>query len=257
MTDLIVSDEHADDDPGIDDEEGRAALVETILRLSAKVHKQKKVRLFLGDGIDPLDSERSLKGHPLWLLAEFLCVLIVLDEAEAVMTNQVNRLGGTVPEAVPFIRGTQRRYLWIQYSMRGRQSKFLWRPDLVITEDERPPSAENVLEIVECKHRRKLDSVTIRSEFAKGFDLGAPAYLIWSYFEVTQRVHTGAEGLGLRLRTIGLAGPDRARLRDPDELANRIAEGMRETREATPLAAALVQGATTAADKADRERRVR
>jgi hypothetical protein len=257
MNDLVLIDEHKDDDPSIDDEEGRAALVQTILKLSSKVRKRHDVRLFLGEGTDPLDHPASLNGHPLWLLAEFLCVLIVLDEAQSVGTRQVYRLRGRVPQPVPFVRDTQRRFLWIQHPMHGRQSGFLWRPDLVITENGQPPSAENVLEIVECKHRRKLDSATIRSEFAKGFDLEAPAYLIWSYFEVSQRVCDGADRLGLRLRTIGLAGPDRARLRDPDELASRISAGMRETREATPLAAALIRGASAAADKADRERRLR
>jgi len=58
--------------------------------------------------------------------------------------------------------------------MCGRQSDFLWWPDLVIAEDGELPSAENVLEIVECKHRRNLNSATIRSEFAKGFDLDLP-----------------------------------------------------------------------------------
>jgi hypothetical protein len=257
MNDLIIADEHEDDDPSIDDEDGRAALVETIVKLAAKVRKCRNVRLYLGDGIDPLDFPASLRGRPLWLLAEFLCVLIVLDEAESVGTRQVYRLSGRVPQAVPFVRDTQRRFLWIQHSMRGQQSGFLWKPDLVITEDARPPSAKNVLEIVECKHRRKLDSVTIRSEFAKGVDLEAPSYLIWSYFEVSQRVRKGADGLGLRLRTIGLAGPERARLRDPEELASRISTAMRETREAAPLAAALVRRASTAADKAERERRLR
>jgi hypothetical protein len=182
---------------------------------------------------------------------------MVLDEAESVGARLVFGLRGTVPRPVPFVRGGQRRFLWIQYTMRGRQSGFPWRPDIVITDDGHTPSADNVLEIVECKHRRRLDSATIRSEFAKGFDLGAPAYLIWSYFEVSQRVYDGADGLGLRLRTIGLAGPERARLRNPDELANRIAAGMRETRETMPLAAALVRGASTAADKAGRDRQVR
>lgn len=257
MNELMVDDGHEDDDPSIDDEDGRDALVETILKLAVKVRNRHDVRLFLGDGTEPLDHPASLRGHPLWLLAEFLCVLIVLDEAQSVGTREVYRLSGRVPLAVPFVRDTQRRFLWIQHSMRGRQSGFLWRPDLVITEDGQPPSAENVLEIVECKHRRKLNSATIRSEFAKGFDLEAPAYLIWSYFEVSERVRDGADGLGLRLRTIGLAGPERARLRNPDELASRIATAMRETREATPLAAALVRGASTAAEKVDRERHQR
>lgn len=257
MNELIAADGHEDDDPSIDDEEGRVALVETILKLSMKVRKRHDVRLFLGEGTDPLDHPTSLNGHPLWLLAEFLCVLIILDEAQSVGTRQVYRLSGRVCLPVPFIRDTQRRFLWIQHAMRGRQSGFLWRPDLVITENDQLPSAENVLEIVECKHRRKLDSTTVRSEFAKGFDLEAPAYLIWSYFEVSQRVRDGADGLGLRLRTIGLAGPERAKLRDPDELISRIAAGIRETREATPLATALLRGAATASDKADRERRLR
>ena len=77
MNDLSVADEHEDDDPSIDDEDGRAALVETILKLAAKVRNGHGVRLFLGDGAEPLDHAASLRGHPLWLLAEFLCILIV------------------------------------------------------------------------------------------------------------------------------------------------------------------------------------
>lgn len=70
-------------------------------------------------------------------------------------------------------------------------------------------------------------------------------------------MRAGADGLGLRLRTIGLADSDGTRLRNPEELVSRIAAGVRETREAMPLAAPLVRSASTAEGKADRERRLR
>jgi hypothetical protein len=256
MNDLIEIIDNEEDEPRADDD-GRAALVQTILKLAASVWERHDVRLFLGNGAEPLDQEASLRGLKLWHLAELLCVLIILDEAEAVERRQVIKLRRKVPYPIPFIREGQRRCLWVQYPMRGIKSGFRWIPDLAITEDTKVPSSDNVLEIIECKRHANLTSATIRSEFAKGYDLGTPSYLLWSYFEISTHVRDGAEKLGLRLRTIGLEGPEREHLRDPDALARRFSEGMRETREARPFAAALERRATAAAEKADRDRSIR
>ena len=257
MNNLIATDIDEEEDAALPDDDGRAVLVQTILRLAARVRKNHDVRLFLGVGTDPLDQEASLHGLKLWLLAEFLCILITLDEAESVERRQVHKLRGKVPYPIPFFRDGQRRCLWVQHPMRGMKSGFLWIPDLAITEDTNVPSSENVLEIIECKRHAKLSAGTVRSEFAKSYDLEVTAYLLWSYFEVSDHVRTGAESLGLRLRTIGLMGPQREQLRDPDALTRRLSEGMRETREARPFAAALERRSTAAAEKADRDGRLR
>jgi hypothetical protein len=256
MNDLIETVIDEEEDPGTAEGDGRATLVQTILNFSARVREKHDVRLFLEVGTQSLDEEASLMGLDLWLLAEFLCILIILDESESVQRRQVHKLRRKVPYPIPFIRDGQRRCLWVQHPMRGMKSGFLWIPDLAITEDTEVPSSENVLEIVECKRHAKLNSSTVRSEFAKSYDLEVPAYLLWSYFEVSDHVRKGAESLGLLLRTIGLMGPQREHLRDPNALARRISEGMRETREARPFAAALEQRAAAAVDKSDRDRRL-
>jgi hypothetical protein len=84
-----------------------------------------------------------------------------------------------------------------------------WRPDLVVTDSPSAPSTENVTEIIECKHRRCLDSATDRSEFAKRYDLKVPSYLICSYFDASPKVIAGANRLGLLVKPIGLGCKDR------------------------------------------------
>lgn len=257
MNDLAILEE---DEPAAsthgsaDDPDGRAVMVRTITMLCTRVREKHGIRLFLADRTHPLDDPASLRGPELWELAEYLCMLIVLDEADQVDGVIISGLRGPVPHPIRFTRDGQRRCLWIQHRMLGKQSGFRWQPDLVVTEEADVPSSDNVLEIIECKCIRKLNSKTIRSEYAKGVDLEAPAYLIWSYFEVSQHVRNGTQGLGLHLRTIGLAGPERSTLLDEDALVRRVSEGMRTTRETRPLAAALARRAAAVTEKADRDR---
>lgn len=259
MTDLAILDEEeesASTHGSADDPDGRAVMVRTITKLCTRVRDKHGTRLFLGNCTDPLDNPASLRSPELWELAEYLCILIVLHEADEVEEPIISGLRGQVPHPIRFTRDGQRRCLWIQHRMLGKQSGFRWKPDLVVTEEADVPSSDNVLEVIECKCIRKLNSKTIRSEYAKGVDLEAPAYLIWSYFEVSKHVRNGTEGLGLRLRTIGLAGPERSTLLDEDALARRVSEGMRATREARPLAEALARRAVAVTEKADRDRRI-
>jgi len=257
MNELAILEE--DDGPAskhgsADDPDGRAIMVRTVTKLCTRVSEKHGIRLFLGAHTHPLDDPASLRGPKLWELAEYLCILIVLDEADQVDKRIFSGLGGrSVPYPIRFTRDGQRRCLWIQHRMLGTQSGFTWQPDLVVTEEADVPSSDNVLEIIECKCIRKLNSQTIRSEYAKGVDLEAPAYLIWSYFEVSEHVRKGTHGLGLHLRTIGLAGPERSTL-DEDTLVRRVSEGMRTTREARPLADALARRAAAVTEKADRDR---
>lgn len=257
MNELAILEE--DDEPAsthgsADDPDGRALMIRAVTKLCTRVREKHGLQLFLGDHTNPLDNPASLRGPALWELAEYLCILIVLDEADQVDEVVVSGLRGAVPHPIRFTRDGQRRCLWIQHRMLGKQSGFRWKPDLVITEEADVPSSDNVLEIIECKCIRKLNSKTIRSEYAKGVDLEAPAYLIWSYFEVTPHVRNGTQGLGLHLRTIGLAGPERSTLLDEDALVRRVSEGMRTTRVTRPLAAALARRAAAVTEKADRDR---
>jgi hypothetical protein len=254
MNDLTIFDEKIEaDDPH--DTVARDALQSTVLWLANRVRRH-GVSLYLGKGILPVHSAASLAVCKPWQLAELLCVLTILDEADSVSTRAVFNLRGKVAVPVVFTRHGQVRYLWIQHTMQGRQSGFAWRPDLVVTDDERAPCTENVIEIIECKHRRRLDSGIIRSEFAKGFDLDTRAYLIWSYYEVPPSVVKGAGGLGLRIRTVGLDGPERGQLLAPEVLARRFAEGMSQARDEAAFAAALSRAAILAEDKLERDRRI-
>jgi hypothetical protein len=139
--------------------------------------------------------------------------------------------------------------------MKGTRSGYEWRPDLVIANSEYAPTAENVTDIIECKHRRRLDAVTIRTEFAKAYDLKVESYLIWSYFEVSQAVLDGTDRLGIQVKTIGLGKKERGPFLDPLVLSRHIAEGVREARERSRFATTLAQAASEAQDKAIRDGR--
>ena len=141
--------------------------------------------------------------------------------------------------------------------MGGERSGYEWRPDLVVTDSPYAPTAVNVTEIIECKHRRSLDSVTVRSEFAKSYDLKVESYLIWSYFDVAPRVIAGAERFGLEIKPIGLGGKDRGYFLDPQFLVRHISEGIREARDRSLFLATLAQASIEAQEKAARDGRLR
>ncbi len=67
------------------------------------------VGLFLRNGTEPLDEEVSLRNPKLWLLTEFLCLLIIPDETEFVERRQITRLASLGPYPIPFVcDGSQR-----------------------------------------------------------------------------------------------------------------------------------------------------
>jgi hypothetical protein len=254
MNEILVMDEDVTDEPM--DAHARGALLQSVLLVADRVTCKHGVALFMGSAKVPFNAASAAACIP-WKLVEILCALTVLDEAEAVTSKQVFNLAGKVPTPVEFTRNGRRRFLWIQHSMEGERSGYDLRPDLVITDSPFAPNSENVTEIIECKHRRRLDAVTIRSEFAKGYDLKVESYLIWSYFEVAPSVVAGADRLGLQIKAIGLGSKERGPFLNPQFLTRHIAEGVKEARERSHFAATLTRAAGDAQEKAMRDGRLR
>lgn len=232
------------------------ALLQAVLLLGELVRLKHGLELNMASAKTPLSATTVGTCVP-WKLFEILCALTVLHQAESVRTRRVFHLRGKVPTPVEFVRDGRSRYLWIQHSMNGELSGYHWRPDLVVTDSEFAPTSENVTEIIEVKHRRHLDSVTVRSEFAKSYDLRVESYLIWSYYDVAPYVAEGATKLGLEIKLIGLAQEDRARLLDPEVLVRNVDEGITAARERRQFAARLEEVASRVREKVDRDRLLR
>jgi hypothetical protein len=238
------------------DAPARNALLQAVLLLGERVRLKHGLELNMASAKTPLSATTAGTCVP-WKLFEILCAFTVLHQAESVCTRRVFHLRGKVPTPVEFVRDGRSRYLWIQHSMDGELSGYHWRPDLVVTDSEFAPTSENVTEIIEVKHRRHLDSVTVRSEFAKSYDLRVESYLIWSYYDVAPYVAEGATKLGLEIKLIGLAQEDRARFLDPEVLIRNVDEGITAARERRQFAARLEEVASRVREKVDRDRFLR
>ena len=245
-----------EDDAEPMDAPARNALLQSVLFVGSRVRGRHGVELFMRSAQDPFNAASASQCIP-WKLVEILCALTVLDQAESVTTKRIFHLRGKVPAPVEFVRTGRPHFLWIQHSMEGELSGYEWRPDLIVTDNGFKPTAENVTEIIECKHRRNLDSVTVRSEFAKSYDLKVESYLIWSYFDVSPKVNLGAERFGLEIKPIGLGRQDRGHFLDPVLLANHISEGIREARDRRRFADRLTEAANEVHEKAARDGRLR
>jgi hypothetical protein len=252
MNELEVIDEDVADEQM--DVPARDALLQSVLLVANRVKSKHGLALFMGAASAPFNTATAAACIP-WKLVEILCALIVLDEAEAIASKQVFNLAGKVATPIEFTRNGRQRFLWIQHSMKGEQSGYRLLPDLVVTDSSFAPNSENVTEIIECKHRKNLDAVTIRSEFAKGYDLGVESYLIWSYFEVRQSVRDGAKRLGVEIKTIGLDMQERGALLNPQILTKHIADGVKNARENSLFATTLTRTSREAQEKLTRDAR--
>lgn len=245
-----------DDGADVIDAPAQDTLIQAVLLLDERVRLKHGLELNMASANTPLSAATAGTFVP-WKLFEILCALTVLHQAESVQTRKVFHLRGKVPTPVEFVRDGRSRYLWIQHSMDGELSGYQWRPDLVVTDSEFAPTSENVTEIIEVKHRRHLDSVTVRSEFAKSYDLRVESYLIWSYYDVAPYVAEGAMKLGLEIKLIGLAQEDRARFLKPEVLVRNVDEGIAVARERRQFAARLEEVASRVREKVDRDRFLR
>jgi hypothetical protein len=256
MAGLIAMEMDDDDDDDAIDAPARNALLQAVLLLGERVRLKHGLELNMASAKTPLSAATAGTCVP-WKLFEILCALTVLHQAESVRTRRVFHLRGKVPTPVEFVRDGRSRYLWIQHSMDGELSGYHWRPDLVVTDSEFAPTSDNVTEIIEVKHRRHLDSVTVRSEFAKSYDLRVESYLIWSYYDVAPYVAEGATKLGLEIKLVGLAQEDRASFLDPEVLVRNVDESITAARERRQFAARLEEVASRVREKVDRDRFLR
>lgn len=251
MNKVAVIDEDEDDAEPMD-EKARDTLLQTVLLVGESVRKKHGTDLNMRSARTPFNAQSVAECVP-WKLVEILCALTVLNQSDSIISKKIFNLRGKVPTPVEFVRRGRRYYLWIQHSMEGERSGYEWRPDLIVTDTEFAPTAENVTEIIECKHRRHLDSATVRSEFAKSYDLRVESYLIWSYFDVLPYVVEGAERFGLAIKPIGLGRKDRGKFLSPLFLAQHVSDGISEARDQRRVAATLERAAEQTREKLTRD----
>lgn len=184
-----------------------------------------------------------------WQLMEALCLLSVLFKAEKVVSREVcNIFGRSGP--FHFVEDGEDRYLWSQVSLIGKESSLGSRPDLIVTNDSKPPTAETTVRIIECKCRKSIGAQVIRAEFGKAYDLKVTSYLIWSFITPNKRAMEGAKSLGLDLEALGFDTDMREKLIENPEIllyhvANTIEVSRRENR--------LAQMLRTSADQVERK----
>ena len=185
-----------------------------------------------------------------WQLVEALSLLSILLKAEKVVSEKVyNIFGRSGP--FHFIGGGENRYLWSQVLLKGNETILGCRPDLIITNDpKKPPTAETIIRIIECKCRKSIGAQVIRAEFGKGYDLKVTSYLIWSFITPNKRAIEGAKRLGLDLEALGFDTDMRGQLiKSPEVLVSHVAN----TIEASKREKRFTQVLRSTADKVDRK----
>ena len=184
-----------------------------------------------------------------WQLMEALCLLSVLLKAEKVVSREVcNIFGRSGP--FHFVEDGEDRYLWSQVSLTGKESSLGSRPDLIVTNDSKPPTAETTVRIIECKCRKSIGAQVIRAEFGKAYDLKVTSYLVWSFITPSKRAIEGAKSLGIDLEVLGFDTDMREKLiESPDVLVYHVAN----TIEASKRENRLAQMLRSSADQVDRK----
>jgi hypothetical protein len=185
----------------------------------------------------------------MWQLVEALSLLTILLRADAVESEEIlNVFGKTGPLALR--EDDLGRYLWAQHRFQGEQSALGGRPDLVVTSSSAPPSAANVLRIVEAKCRKQLDTQAVRAEFGKAYDLRVATYFIWTFYSPSVRVVEGARRLGLDMIELGFDTPRRQDLvTQPRALVSYVAHTLEQSRRAGHFVAALREAGQDAQQK--------
>ena len=70
-----------------------------------------------------------------------------------------------------FVEDGENRYIWSQVLLTGKESSLGGRPDLIVTNDSKSPTAETLISITECKSHKSIGAQVIRAEFGKAYDL--------------------------------------------------------------------------------------
>jgi hypothetical protein len=124
--------------------------------------------------------------------------------------------------------------------MRGESSTLGGIPDLVVTLSNDLPHPDNTVRVIEAKCVRILDAQTIRAEFGKAHDLRVATYFIWSFYSPSERMISGARGLGLDLMPLGFDSNYRSNLiASPELLISHVSNALAEARRAGRFAHAL------------------
>jgi hypothetical protein len=203
---------------------------------------------------EPKSEERVTKASTIpvvktWQLMEALCLLAVLLKAEKVISKEVcNIFGRSGP--LHFVEDGEDRYLWSQVSIPGKESSLGSRPDLIVTNDSKTPTAETIIRIIECKCRKSIGAQVIRAEFGKAYDLKVTSYLVWSFITPNKQAIEGARNLGLNLEALGFDTDMREKLiEDPKVLLYHVANTIESSKRENRLALML----RSAADQVDRK----
>jgi hypothetical protein len=198
-----------------------------IVDVSTVLFTKHKLRIFLfhHDKIDVTECETpQLK---LWRMLEILSVLTVLEQADSIRSKEIR---GIAERSKPIEYKTQRgiRFLWTQPKMVGSISGLIGRPDIVINDSSDSITQGNIERVIECKRVKRLGAIAVRSEFAKGYDLGVDIYHIWSFYRPSNKVIAGAKALGINIGHIGFEKGEREGRLDPEALWQRMSEEQRQ-----------------------------
>ncbi|MBN1546669.1 MAG: hypothetical protein JW902_08430 [Syntrophaceae bacterium] len=168
------------------------------------------------------------KGHFFKTLVFLVTLSRLSPKAE---TSYVTLFKRTKP--ISIVHQGKDRYLRLRPSSKKTKTAMKAIPDIVITRNFGTLSTDNVLSVIECKHRRNLNITDIRQEFGKAFDLGVDNYQIISYYNTQTKLVKAAKQLGIELITFDLHGEEREAFINrekklEDELGSKIEQSLRE-----------------------------
>lgn len=192
-------------------ERAKAKVVEQQLRLgSPHTNYPSLVASLSVAGRQELENRVTLRA---WSAAkgpflEVLCLLAdlyVRESPPGLFTIQLFEPSGPIE-----VRdGVRQEFVWVQPQLKHTRSRMTACPDILIKTVANLHSAATVVALHECKCHRRLPSDELRQECGKAFDLGVWSYVIVTYHPQSARVRSAVEGLGLRIRDIGLYTEDR------------------------------------------------
>ena len=187
----------------IDNEDVRESIIQAIL--IASISLRDKHDVLFQDQYNRRERLERLIIPPAaktWRLFETLCILSILNHADKIkfriIPNLFNKFG-----PFEFIENDTQKFLWYQPQISKGIAGLKAIPDIVITDSQEQAKAQNILNIIECKHRLKIGAPVIRAEFGKAHDLRVLSYLIWTWRTPKNYVIQGAKKLGIDLIPVG------------------------------------------------------
>lgn len=220
-----------------DDAEARNALWRAIVAATIEVRRDFNLGTVTALGRE-LHHHSGAPPVPTWKLVEAISLLGIIRLCDTALSEKVELLGKTGPIAITEEGST--RFIWAQQPMRGESSTLGGVPDLVVTLSSDSPHPDNTLRVIEAKCLRTLDTQTIRAEFGKAHDLRVASYFIWSFYSPSERMISGARGLGLDLMPLGFDSNYRSDLiASPELLVSHVSNALAEARKAGRFARAL------------------